>query len=349
QLYYLDRTTYRRRTEPDFLVELQHTYGPAYLLPEGGTNALALRGMSELIGELRQHTDFDTVAVAAGTGGTLAGLALGLAEAAYPARALGIAALKGVFLWRKIGSTLTDLNPLAAREPQVTVTHNTVLTQVEALGRLELVRYRFKDVVEYKKSSKYPFLPDAKAALIVGGEAVGCLDLRKIKPQDVTFEGDSVRENNGVTSRRVVEALRYEAIFAFHAGREEGHVLVLARTFLNAGDGDSVAAIGQEAFFFALFNGNFHSLRKLLLADDDFAGFVFVEAVAFELVGHLFLGTLLVGTVGRYLGQRLGGRVAFGSFVGVLKHREGKVPLRSTGTKRGRGRCKERAAGYQTL
>jgi hypothetical protein len=98
----------------------------------------------------------------------------------------------GVFLWRKIGPTLIGLSPLAAHEPQVTVTHNTVLTQVEALGRLELVRYRFKDVVEYKRSAKYAFLPDAKAALIVGGEAVGCLDLRKIKPQDVTLEGDSV-------------------------------------------------------------------------------------------------------------------------------------------------------------
>ncbi|WP_229725270.1 DUF4230 domain-containing protein [Hymenobacter baengnokdamensis] len=98
----------------------------------------------------------------------------------------------GVFLWRKIGATLAGLNPLAAREPQVTVTHNTVLTQVEALGKLELVRYRFKDVVEYKRSAKYPFLPDAKAALIVGGEAVGCLDLRQLRPQDVTFEGDSV-------------------------------------------------------------------------------------------------------------------------------------------------------------
>ncbi|MGI4870133.1 MAG: DUF4230 domain-containing protein [Janthinobacterium lividum] len=98
----------------------------------------------------------------------------------------------GVFLWQKIGLTLAGLNPLAAREPQVTVTHNTVLTQVEALGRLELVRYRFKDVVEYKKSAKYAFLPDAKAALIVGGEAVGCLDLRKIRSQDVTLEGDSV-------------------------------------------------------------------------------------------------------------------------------------------------------------
>lgn len=98
----------------------------------------------------------------------------------------------GVFLWRKIGPTLAGLNPLAAHESRVTVTHNTVLTQVEALGRLELVRYRFKDVVEYKRSAKYAFLPDAKAALIVGGEAVGCLDLRKIQPQDVTLEGDSV-------------------------------------------------------------------------------------------------------------------------------------------------------------
>lgn len=98
----------------------------------------------------------------------------------------------GVFLWRKIGPVLAGLNPLAARAPQVTVTHQTVLTQVEALGKLELVRYRFKDVVEYKRAAKYPFLPDAKVALIVGGEAVGCLDLRRIKPQDVTLEGDSV-------------------------------------------------------------------------------------------------------------------------------------------------------------
>jgi 1-aminocyclopropane-1-carboxylate deaminase/D-cysteine desulfhydrase-like pyridoxal-dependent ACC family enzyme len=95
QLHYLDRATYRRRAEPTFLAEIQEQFGPAYLLPEGGTNALALRGVAELISELRQHTSFDAVAVAAGTGGTLAGLALGLAEANYPARAVGVAALKG--------------------------------------------------------------------------------------------------------------------------------------------------------------------------------------------------------------------------------------------------------------
>ncbi|WP_400192461.1 DUF4230 domain-containing protein [Hymenobacter sp. B81] len=96
----------------------------------------------------------------------------------------------GWFLWRKVAPAFDDLNPLRA-EPRVTVSHNTVLEKIEGLGRLELVRYRFKDVVEYKKST-YRFLPDAKVALIVAGEAVGCLDLRKIKPLDVVFEGDSV-------------------------------------------------------------------------------------------------------------------------------------------------------------
>jgi 1-aminocyclopropane-1-carboxylate deaminase len=95
QLHYLDRSTYRRRAEPEFLAKLQEAYGPAYPLPEGGTNVLALRGVAELIGEVRQHTEFDYVAVAAGTGGTLAGLSLGLETAKYSARAVGVAALKG--------------------------------------------------------------------------------------------------------------------------------------------------------------------------------------------------------------------------------------------------------------
>jgi 1-aminocyclopropane-1-carboxylate deaminase/D-cysteine desulfhydrase-like pyridoxal-dependent ACC family enzyme len=109
RLHYLDRSTYRRRTEPEFLAEVRQQFGPAYLLPEGGTNALALRGVAELVGELRQHTDFDAVAVAAGSGGTLAGLALGLAEAGYPARAVGVAALKGADFLRAEIDVLTQI------------------------------------------------------------------------------------------------------------------------------------------------------------------------------------------------------------------------------------------------
>jgi hypothetical protein len=97
----------------------------------------------------------------------------------------------GWFLWRKVSPALDGLNVLGSSEPKVTVTHNTVLTQVESLGRLELVRYRFKDVVEYKRRT-YRYLPESKAALIVAGEAIGCIDLRKLRPEDVILEGDSV-------------------------------------------------------------------------------------------------------------------------------------------------------------
>ncbi|AYA38244.1 DUF4230 domain-containing protein [Hymenobacter oligotrophus] len=97
----------------------------------------------------------------------------------------------GWFLWRKVAPSLRDLNSLVEPEPRVTVTHNTVLEKIEGMGKLELVRYRFKDVVEYRKST-YRFLPDAKVALIVAGEAIGCVDLRKVGALDVVFEGDSL-------------------------------------------------------------------------------------------------------------------------------------------------------------
>jgi 1-aminocyclopropane-1-carboxylate deaminase/D-cysteine desulfhydrase-like pyridoxal-dependent ACC family enzyme len=105
QLHYLDRSSYRRRAEPAFVAELLARHGPAYVLPEGGTNALALPGCAELVAEIRQEMVFDTLAVAVGTGGTLAGLLTGLAGRQ---QAIGIAALKnGSFLQAEI-DTLTQ-------------------------------------------------------------------------------------------------------------------------------------------------------------------------------------------------------------------------------------------------
>lgn len=95
-LHYLDRSSYRRRADPDFVAELLARYGPAYVLPEGGSNALALPGCAELAAEIRQQVRFDALAVAVGTGGTLAGLLTGLAGSE---QAVGVAALKnGGFL-----------------------------------------------------------------------------------------------------------------------------------------------------------------------------------------------------------------------------------------------------------
>ena len=92
------------------------------------------------------------------------------------------------FLWRKFADTFLEEQK---SQPEVIVNHNTILTTVEELGRMELVRYNFKDVVEYEKDySKW--LPNSKVVLIVAGEAVGCIDFTKLTAQDIVFEGDSL-------------------------------------------------------------------------------------------------------------------------------------------------------------
>ncbi|UOQ73752.1 1-aminocyclopropane-1-carboxylate deaminase/D-cysteine desulfhydrase [Hymenobacter cellulosilyticus] len=101
-LRYLDRETYRRKHEPAVLAELLAQTGPAYVLPEGGTNTLALPGCAELVSELAAHTSFDTLCVACGTGGTLAGLLTGLNG---QHQAMGVAVLKnGSFLQDEINA-----------------------------------------------------------------------------------------------------------------------------------------------------------------------------------------------------------------------------------------------------
>jgi 1-aminocyclopropane-1-carboxylate deaminase len=90
QLTYLDRSQYREKTDPATLSGLLARFGPCCVLPEGGSNALAVRGCAELPAEIT--VDYDLLCCAAGTGGTLAGLAAGARPAAC---ALGFAVLKG--------------------------------------------------------------------------------------------------------------------------------------------------------------------------------------------------------------------------------------------------------------
>jgi 1-aminocyclopropane-1-carboxylate deaminase len=99
RLHFVDRSTYRRKTDPAVLAALLHSAHAedAYVVPEGGSNTLAVHGCTALGEELRGHAD--VVAVACGTGGTLAGLAAGVGP---EQRVLGIPVLKGGFLGEEI-------------------------------------------------------------------------------------------------------------------------------------------------------------------------------------------------------------------------------------------------------
>jgi hypothetical protein len=66
--------------------------------------------------------------------------------------------------------------------------HTLILQEMTAMGKLELVKYNFKDVVEQEVVKTW--LPNAKAVLIVQGEAIGCIDLTKIQIADITSEQD---------------------------------------------------------------------------------------------------------------------------------------------------------------
>ncbi len=70
-------------------------------------------------------------------------------------------------------------------------THQEVVEKVEAIGKLELVRMNIRDVLEHKIVREW--LPNAKAVLIINGEAVGCIDLQKVKKDDISISKDTLK------------------------------------------------------------------------------------------------------------------------------------------------------------
>jgi 1-aminocyclopropane-1-carboxylate deaminase len=89
-LSYLDRETYRDKNLARIVSALRDEFGEFYLVPEGGSNAAAVRGAAELPAEI--DIDYDVICCPCGTGGTLAGIAAGIP---LDRRAVGFSALKG--------------------------------------------------------------------------------------------------------------------------------------------------------------------------------------------------------------------------------------------------------------
>ena len=90
QLYYVSRSDYRDKTSKAFAVKYLSDFSNYYLIPEGGTNLLAVKGCEEMLSDV--DIDFDFVCCAVGTGGTISGLINSLKP---HQRALGFPSLKG--------------------------------------------------------------------------------------------------------------------------------------------------------------------------------------------------------------------------------------------------------------
>jgi len=105
RLHFVSRAAYRKKTDPEFIRKLYQLFGRFYLVPEGGTNELAVKGTEEILTD--EDQEFDYICSAIGTGGTIAGII----NSSWPhQQILGFPALKENFLHKNIQKYVSKNN-----------------------------------------------------------------------------------------------------------------------------------------------------------------------------------------------------------------------------------------------
>lgn len=94
-LHYVSRSDYREKTTSDFFEQLKVKFGDFYLIPEGGSNVLAMQGTAEILDANDTH---DFVCCAVGTGSTIAGI---INTSTDKQTVIGFPAIKGFYELKK--------------------------------------------------------------------------------------------------------------------------------------------------------------------------------------------------------------------------------------------------------
>ena len=102
---FVSRSDYRLKDTPDFIEKLRSKYEDFYLIPEGGTNDLAIKGCEEILKPDDEF--FDIVCVSVGTGGTISGI---INSACKDQVVMGFPALKGDFLEKEVKKLIRPNN-----------------------------------------------------------------------------------------------------------------------------------------------------------------------------------------------------------------------------------------------
>ncbi|WP_396158524.1 1-aminocyclopropane-1-carboxylate deaminase/D-cysteine desulfhydrase [Flavobacterium sp.] len=105
KLVFVSRDAYRLKETPEFIKEMKSQFGDFYLLPEGGTNELAIKGCEEILSE--DDIQFSHICSSIGTGGTISGI---INSAASHQNIIGFSSLKGDFLQNDIAKFANQKN-----------------------------------------------------------------------------------------------------------------------------------------------------------------------------------------------------------------------------------------------
>ena len=94
KLEFVDPYVYKTKENHPKIQSILRIYPNHYLIPEGGSNTLAFRGVSEMMEEIsNDNLDYSHILVGIGTGGTLAGIAKFLSDSAI--KIIGVSPFKG--------------------------------------------------------------------------------------------------------------------------------------------------------------------------------------------------------------------------------------------------------------
>jgi 1-aminocyclopropane-1-carboxylate deaminase len=156
ELHFISREAYRTKDETEFINNLKQKFGDFYLLPEGGTNALAVKGCEEILSE--ETNSYDYICVPVGTGGTMAGLVKASNEGQ---KVIGFSALKGIFQSSEIAKYTSKTN--------FEITDNYCFG---GYGKIDSELIRF--INDFKKKTNIPLDP-----IYTGKMMYGIMDLLK--------------------------------------------------------------------------------------------------------------------------------------------------------------------------
>ncbi|MFT6096789.1 MAG: 1-aminocyclopropane-1-carboxylate deaminase [Nonlabens sp.] len=160
QFHFVSREAYREKDSTAFQEELKLKFGLFYNIPEGGTNLLAVKGTEEILTE-GDTTNYDIVCVAAGTGGTAAGI---INSTAPQQKVIVFSALKGGFM-------RADIEKYTWRSDFEVVDETAFGGYAKSDDRLiDYMNTRFRESVTIKNPRGIPLEPIYTAKMMYGIE-----------------------------------------------------------------------------------------------------------------------------------------------------------------------------------
>jgi 1-aminocyclopropane-1-carboxylate deaminase len=149
-LHYVSRGAYKMKTSDDFMNNLRSHFGRFYLIPEGGSNQLAVKGCAEFATRELSKLDFDHLVLPVGTGGTMAGIISGLNTGK---NIIGIPVLKG-------GDFLTsDIHQMIKDNRGTSFTNWKLLTGYHGGGYANITSSLLSFIHEMKNAFDVPLDP----------------------------------------------------------------------------------------------------------------------------------------------------------------------------------------------